>query len=318
MVFRQCLDSIVETLGVQDELIVVADGETDGAWRAALASPATILRNDTPRGPAHARNEGAWAATGEVLLFLDADVTVGPTTLDQVRDAFARDPALDALVGSYDDAPAHPGFLSQYRNLLHHFTHQAASRRTATFWGACGGIRRSVFEKSGGFDETFVTPCVEDIELGYRLTRAGHTIELHKDIQVKHHKRWGALRMVHTDVFARGVTWTGLLHRYRRLDDTTLNVDVASRLSVLLAFVLVVTGGAALMAPVALLGTAGAAGGLAVLNRPFYAFLRRKRGTAFMLRAVPWHWLYFVYSGVAFVWGSARYLWAAPARPTPA
>lgn len=312
--FRLCLDSIVRALGPRDELIVVADGETDGAWRAALDGPATVLRTDVPHGPAHARNRGAAVATGDLLFFVDADVTLGPTTLEQVRTAFTDDPALPALIGSYDDTPAHPHFLSQYRNLLHHFTHQTAARRTSTFWGACGAVRRSAFEAVGGFDESYT--CVEDIELGYRLTRAGYPIELQRDIQVTHHKAWGAARMVRTDVFVRGVAWTELILAHRRLDDN-LSVDVTSRLSVVLAGVLLVTAGAAAIYPPALLGTAGAAGGLAWLNRRFYRFLRRTRGLSFMLRAMPWHWFYFAYSGFAFAYGSVRHLWSRWGAPAP-
>ncbi len=58
-----------------------------------------------------------------------------------------RDPALTALFGSYDDAPAAPGLVSQYRNLLHHFVHQQGVfrdeiRPAHTFWTGCGMIRR--------------------------------------------------------------------------------------------------------------------------------------------------------------------------------
>jgi hypothetical protein len=49
------------------------------------------------------------------------------------------------LIGSYDDAPGANNFLSQYKNLFHHYTHQTGSEEASTFWGACGAIRRDVF-----------------------------------------------------------------------------------------------------------------------------------------------------------------------------
>ena len=63
--------------------------------------------------------------------------------------------------------------------------------KASTFWGACGAIRRDVFIQMSGFDERYWTPWGEHIELGSRLVQHGYTIRLHKELQVKHLKRWG-------------------------------------------------------------------------------------------------------------------------------
>jgi hypothetical protein len=44
-----------------------------------------------------------------------------------VEAQFAGDPHLAGLIGSYDDEPAAQNFLSQYKNLFHHYIHQTAS-----------------------------------------------------------------------------------------------------------------------------------------------------------------------------------------------
>ena len=46
---------------------------------------------------------------------------------------------------------------------------------------------------------------------------------------------------------------------------------------------------------------------LLYLNRPLYDFFRRKRGFWFALKTIPWHWLYFFYSGLAFAVGLTRH-----------
>ena len=97
-----------------------------------------VFRFPSPGGPGRARNCGAAQARGEVLLFIDADVTVPPQAIEMVIGAFRREPQIDALFGSYDDEPAEPNFLSQYRNLLHHYVHQHGREDASTFWGACG------------------------------------------------------------------------------------------------------------------------------------------------------------------------------------
>jgi hypothetical protein len=53
------------------------------------------------------------------------------------------------------------------------------------------------------------------------------------------------------------------------------------------------------------------AAALCALNRPLYRFFFRKRGLWFTVRAVYWHWFYFLYSGLAFAIGTARHLFNA-------
>lgn len=300
MEFRLCLEGIAKLSPPADEVIVVVDGDDDGSGDAAEAAGATLIRLPGRFGPATARNAGAQASSGEVLLFIDADTVPAPSTVCQVREAFDADPGLSALIGSYDDAPGADSFLSQYRNLLHHYVHQTSNRRAHTFWGACGAVRRGVFFGVGGFDEVYTIPAMEDVELGYRMARAGHHICLDKDIQVKHLKRWGVLNMLRTDIFQRAIPWTRLLLRDGHIHND-LNLRLGSRVSAALAWALVV-GLAAAPAAHTLHGAGLTAAALLGLNAPLYRFFQRKRGLRFALLAVPWHWLYYLYSSAAFVY----------------
>ena len=115
-------------------------------------------------------------ATGEVLVFLDSDVIVRPDTFSRIRAAFAADPDLVALFGSYDDSPSPHGVVSTFRNLLHHYMHQRSAGLASTFWAGLGAVRRDAFLAVGGFDaERFPVPSVEDVELGLRLHAGGAT-----------------------------------------------------------------------------------------------------------------------------------------------
>lgn len=134
--FRKCLGSILESIDSPQEVIVVADGDTDGAWQLAENQGATVIRLPTAGGPARARNMGAKAAKGEIILFMDADVTLHPCTLSQIKQQFQQKPDLSALIGSYDDAPGADNFLSQYKNLFHHYTHQVSLEVASTFLGS--------------------------------------------------------------------------------------------------------------------------------------------------------------------------------------
>ena len=138
--FQRCLTSLTQAVPRPLEIIVVADGDTDGSWQTAVECGVKTLRLHSRTGPASARNEGARAAQGDILFFVDADVEVPRDIIAQLTAVFLWEPDLAALFGSYDDEPAAPNFLSQYRNLFHHYIHQTAQAEASTFWGACGGL----------------------------------------------------------------------------------------------------------------------------------------------------------------------------------
>ncbi|MEC4804052.1 MAG: glycosyltransferase [Jaaginema sp. PMC 1080.18] len=303
--FRRCLTSLQQSDCQPHETLVVANGDETSAQLAEKFG-AKAVRLPHPEGPATARNLGAKAATGDILFFVDADVEVHPPTIAQVQETFAQDPELGALMGSYDDAPGASNFLSQYKNLFHHYTHQTGAEEASTFWGACGAMRRDLFLDLGGFDEGYRKPCVEDIELGYRLKNAGYRIALCKDIQVKHLKRWEMISLLKAEFFYRALPWTDLLLRKQQINND-LNLKWSSRLSVVCVYVLLLCMAIALWQPWSLAIALCCAIALLVLNASVYQFFWQKRGFFFMLRVIPWHWLYFFYGGLAFAIGTVRY-----------
>ena len=173
---RRCLASLEKALPAPIEIIVVTDGEGDGAWRVAEYFKVRLLRIDGPGGPARARNMGAEIARGEIFLFLDSDVSIYPDTIGKIAVTFQKHPHLAAVFGSYDDDPFETNFTSRFKNLFHHHIHQTSNEIASTFWGACGAIRKDVFRRLGGFDERYKRPSIEDIELGLRLKEGGYPV----------------------------------------------------------------------------------------------------------------------------------------------
>jgi GT2 family glycosyltransferase len=297
----QCLQSLERSGGKLYECIVVDDASTDGSASAAIWRGVRVLSTGRRRGPAYARNLGASVASGDVLLFLDADVCVHPDTVERITKRFAGDPDLDALMGSYDDNPAARDFLSQYRNLLHCFVHQTGNPRASTFWSGCGAIRRSVFVAHGGFDTRYSLPSVEEVELGYRLRAAGRQIALDRETRVRHLKHWSLPGLLRTDVFRRGVPWTRLILKSRCMPND-LNLRWSQRISVASCGLAGVLASLATLQP-----------GTAALNVPFFVFLLARKGPGFALSALPAHLLFFLYSGFSFVLGVAIEAWPCSA-----
>jgi GT2 family glycosyltransferase len=238
-----------------------------------------------------------------VLVFVDADVLPHSDAFVRIRQAFDTDPGLTALFGSYDDAPAAPGVVSVFRNLLHHHVHQQGAGMAATFWAGLGAVRAEAFTAAGGFDvERYPLPSVEDIDLGARLAANGARIVLDPRLQGTHLKEWTLESMVRNDFGRRGVPWVELLLRHGR-GGSELNLGWRHRAS----------AAASLAALLALLrGRPGvAAGSLALLvplNADFYELLWRRRGAAEAATGIGLHAVHHVTGALSVPFGVLRYL----------
>jgi glycosyltransferase involved in cell wall biosynthesis len=292
----------------QWELIVVDDASTDETAIVAARYADTVVRlPGKPHGPAYARNRGFEVSRGECIVFFDADVCVHPDTLRKCALVLAGEPDVGAVFGSYDTRPPAQGFVSQYRNLLHHYVHQQNGGDVETFWAGCGAIRRAVFEEAGMYDEWhFARPQIEDIELGHRIRALGHRILLRPDIQVTHLKRWTFRAVVRTDLHDRGIPWARLLaHRGAVLTSGTLNLKWTEKVNTILVWLAVLgvlasawTRSGALLAAALLLLVP-----VVLLNLPLHRFFYHQRGLLFSIGVIPMHLMYYVLNGVSVGFG---------------
>ncbi|MFQ5963171.1 MAG: glycosyltransferase [Candidatus Scalinduaceae bacterium] len=301
------LDALITSSYPSFEIIMVDDCSTDNSVEIARQKGITILQLSRQSGPAFARNFGAKHARGEILLFIDSDVAVRRETISSVVVNFQHNSDIVAVFGSYDDDPAEGNFISQYKNLFHHFHHQYSNTEASTFWSGCGAIRKNVFEEIGGFNQKRYTKAsIEDIELGYRIRKKGHRILLDKSLQVKHLKRWEFLPILRTDIFQRAIPWSRLILETKFMPKD-LNLQISHRISSISVVLMI------LVIPILLFNhtkfysipTVLIAGLLSlmflILNRKLYVFYIRRRGFRFMLQVIPLHLLYYFYSGTAFV-----------------
>ena len=127
------------------EILVVDNNSTDATAAVALASGATVVR-EPRQGIARARNAGAGHAAGDVLVFVDADVTIPPGLLLEVHAAIS-DPV---CIGGGADVEYRPRRRSIHLYLA---AWRFLAQRLGMVQGATQFCRRSTFEAIGGYDE---------------------------------------------------------------------------------------------------------------------------------------------------------------------
>lgn len=304
---EHCLEALARSTYMHFDVLVVDDGSTESIKPLVDRFGYRYLRIDGPGGPARARNRGVQQTESEFVIFIDADVCVHPDTIERVMQNFAEDQDLTAVIGTYDDAPADPGFLSQYRNMFHHYTHCQSAGQVTTFWSGCGAMRRDVFIRYGGFDEQrYRRPAIEDIELGTWVAANGGRIVLDQTIQCKHLKRWSFSNMVKTDVCQRGIPWIDLMLRSRKAVKI-LNVTGSQRLSVGLVFAACALVVLSIWWPWALIGTAAAIIAVTLVNIELYRFFATRRSLWFAIKSLLLHWLYFGCCGVSVIAGTVLF-----------
>ncbi len=166
------------------EVIVVDDGSADDTAAVARAHGARVIA--TPgRGPAAARNAGARAAAGDVLVFFDADCVPEPGCIRALL-APLRDPRVAGVRGGY--TTDQPGLIPRFvqLELEEKQARLAASTQIAVVDTACAAYRRSIFTAYGGFDERFPCPSAEDVDLSFRLAARGERLVYAPDALVRH------------------------------------------------------------------------------------------------------------------------------------
>lgn len=282
--FARCLAALAACDPPPAELIVVDDGSPE-----AVAAPgATLLLRQANAGPASARNAGAAAAKGDIVVFVDADIVVPPDTFARLAVGFAADPDAAAIWGTVTAAHPHPGVVSRYKNHTHrHFT-LAQARETRHLTTMLAAVRRDAFVAAGGFDTRLTTVSVEDVELGRTLYDRGERVILDKALAAEHRHHFTFVSALRNDFHkARHHARTTLARRLR--GDASVGLAGPGERRQLHYLVGVPLGVGALGA--ALTGrwtlSAGLTAALLAWESDLWGYLRREEGLRFAIACVP-------------------------------
>jgi glycosyltransferase involved in cell wall biosynthesis len=177
--------------GIELEILVVDDASSDGTAEVAQAAGARVIRLESGGNPAAARNRGAAEATGDPIVFLDADCVPAPGWLAAILAAHERG---EGVVGGSLDLP--PGLPASARCDYYCGWYLAHSRRPAGEVPHLPppnlSVRRELFLQTSGFTERqpFSYTNEERIWQG-ELRRTGHRLWFEPAARVFHHNRPG-------------------------------------------------------------------------------------------------------------------------------
>lgn len=169
---------------LEPEVIVVDDGSTDGAPQRVAAryadDPLVRVLPGPQEGIARARNAGAAAATGEVIVFLDGHCHVPRGWLKPLVDAF-DDPDV-GLAGPAFSSIRDPritacGITWNAPDLGNIWLPADRARPVPFHIGACQAVRATTFHDIGGFDPGMTRWGSEDIEICLRMWLMGHVVQ---------------------------------------------------------------------------------------------------------------------------------------------
>jgi mycofactocin glycosyltransferase len=188
--------SVLEQLpaGLQLEVLVVDDGSSDATAEVARLSGAVVLTLPPRSGggnPAIARNRGAWAASGEMLVFLDADCFPAPGWLERLLAAHAGGVA---VVGGSLDLPAGLPAMARYDYYCgwYHVHSRRPAGEVPNHPPGNLSVARDVFTRTHGFSEQQpVAYAHEELAWQAEVRRAGERILFDPAATVFHYNRPG-------------------------------------------------------------------------------------------------------------------------------
>jgi glycosyltransferase involved in cell wall biosynthesis len=293
------------------EVVVVDDGSEDASVEIIRGFPCRLVRLASHGGVSRARNAGARASCGELLLFIDADCLLSRDTLS-IANASHGGERDRVLGGTYTPSPDDRDFFSAFQSVfINHFE----TKRSQPDYVAAHAmvIDAELFRRSGGFVEgSFigVAASVEDVELSHRLRRQGCRLAIDPSLRVTHVFRFSLRRSLANAVKkARYWTMYSLANRDLFADSGAASLELKA--NVLCALLAAGLAGASL--------ASGAAWPLAAIapllaldlfvNRRLAAAWFRARGARFAALAVLYYLTaYAAAVGAGAALGAARYL----------
>ncbi len=209
-IFKQAVDDM--------EVIIVDDCSTDNTVEIVKKYPVRMVQMERNGGPAKARNRGVKEAKGDIIFFLDSDVIVLNGTVREVKEYFQNNPSASCVIGVCATEPLNKGFVPTYMAMFE-YIHLVSARdgKVSVFAPRCGAIKKELFQRAGGYDESYKGADVEDFELARRINKID-CIRLNPKMLVRHQFVNNFNEAVR-NYFKRAVMWIQLFLKDKQFDN---------------------------------------------------------------------------------------------------
>lgn len=217
---RVCLDAVLRSEFRDFELVVVDQSAdlTSTEMVNSIASHDDRVRvvRDAGKGAARARNIGAAATSGDIIVFTDDDCAPEPEWLQAILRAVREDPSAGLAFGTVQPAPhdRRDGFIVGFTPCRPARLVGRAAKLRDKGISANVAVRRAALDAAGGFDEMLgpgsYFPCAEDYDLTYRVLARGYAILHVPEARLTHHglRDWqSGSRLVHDTYVAIGAAY---------------------------------------------------------------------------------------------------------------
>ena len=172
------LSSIISQTRKPDEIFLIDDGSTDRSVEIAKSFPdVKIVQHQSNKGLAAARNTAIINASGDILIYLDADTKADVKLIENILKEYSEDEI--AGVGGREMKMNNYSQINT-RNIYNHWRNLHASQSFGEsriigvnmLWGLCSSYRKKILQMVGGFDPVYKTNG-EDVDIGIKITRLG-------------------------------------------------------------------------------------------------------------------------------------------------
>lgn len=183
---RKCLESIFNSDYTDYEVVVVDDCSSDRSLDIAKNFPCRIIDLRENNGVANARNKGAEAARGEILVFFDSDIVLEPDTLSKFAKAH-ENPEVKIYQCQIYHKSLIPGFTPEVLAIHHNYLLSLMGSETSYIQSFAFSIEKKVFFEIGKFNTNFKSAGGEEFEIGEVIRRHNYKMFLDQSFHVHHH-----------------------------------------------------------------------------------------------------------------------------------
>lgn len=193
----------ISLASIEAEVIVVDNESTDSTREIAQRLEAKIV-DEREHNIGRVRNTGADFASGDVLVFLDADTIVRPGVFENIVKAMTDDLCVGGSVAVEYDAVNERVWVRFFMRLW-----PILGRLTKMRQGALQFCRRNIFLELNGYDETIYVG--EDVEFHWRLdelakSRGEFTAFIEEPKVLTSSRRWNKMGLIRMLFFTHPIT----------------------------------------------------------------------------------------------------------------